>query len=630
MAIRYQNSGFSIDGNEYQISIFDTSYSGAIVSDFITDNSFFKLRYSAGDENYSPIMGSELTLNIVLAKYGSRDDTTLFNFLKSMVAQNSQLYYIIIKEKISGTWVNYWRGNVVQNQSAWKNDSLEGGKVFSITANDFAYLKDKPYTEAVDYSGSLRHYINKCLLKLGLYDDYTSGITLPLQHNINWFPSVVTVGNRGTTDTLTSTATSNTNFKELSQDRTKNTINYIDIIKTICQIFGTRIIQSNGKYWIIQLSNYNHTSVKFYARDLQNNNDTSFSINPKILVDNSDSNALKILEGGQYTAERPYYRIKATKPRLNSHLATNPKDNFDQNPFLCGASNILISGGHNNCINVGLNIFTANPVRRSIVSIVLDQELKIKTSGGTWYYLANLGTTGKHIWQTTSTTFTTTIPYPNNYVSRDKPIIVDLKTPELPTFEFIEVQYSLGAYITSYIVNNLGLLVINTSYNSNKGNISIDFLENGTYGEETTYSATLSPTPFDTIEKEIDKVLLYDSSDGSPKGKISVYNGATWANSLDWAIGTSTDYFKLLELMVLAALAQNSVVKESLEATIRGTYYPHQLITYDDKQWHLQDGEFNAAMNEWKCTFKEVLYNDTNAAIDTVTSPGNWNDNNLT
>jgi hypothetical protein len=115
-AIRYQTNGFTIDNIEYRISIFDKSYSGAIISDFILDSNFFELRYDSGaDENYSPIIGSELTLNIELFKSPARTDTTLFTFLKNMIAQNEQTYYIIIEENIDEVWTNYWRGNVVQS-----------------------------------------------------------------------------------------------------------------------------------------------------------------------------------------------------------------------------------------------------------------------------------------------------------------------------------------------------------------------------------------------------------------------------------------------------------------------------------------------------------------------------------
>ena len=90
-AIRYQTNGYSIDGIQYRISIYDKTYSGAIVSDFILDANFFELRYDSGaDENYSPIIGSELTLNIELFSNAVRNDSTLFTFLKNMIVQNSR------------------------------------------------------------------------------------------------------------------------------------------------------------------------------------------------------------------------------------------------------------------------------------------------------------------------------------------------------------------------------------------------------------------------------------------------------------------------------------------------------------------------------------------------------------
>ena len=194
-AIRYQTSGFSIDGIEYRISIYDKSYSGAIVSDFILDSNFFELRYDSGaDENYSPIIGSELTLNIELFKSPARNDTTLFTFLKNMIAQNSQTYYIIIEEKVSGSYVNYWRGNVVQDQSTWNNDALEGGKSFKVTANDFSFLKELPFdllTPGTVGEYPLRSMMNAALTKLGIYDDFSGDILYYFLHNINWYETTI-------------------------------------------------------------------------------------------------------------------------------------------------------------------------------------------------------------------------------------------------------------------------------------------------------------------------------------------------------------------------------------------------------------------------------------------------------
>ena len=644
-AIRYQTNGFSIDGIEYRISIFDKSYSGAIVSDFILDSNFFELRYDSGaDENYSPIIGSELTLNIELFKNPSRNDTTLFTFLKNMIAQNEQTYYIIIEENIAEVWTNYWRGNVVQDQSTWNNDSLEGGKLFKVTANDFAFLNEIPYEVAYSTSGSLRTYMNECFLKLGIYNDFSGDILYYLLHNINWFASAILVANRPTTDMLNASFTSNTNFKDLNEEKTQNNIKYIDILKTICTIFGCRLIQSNGKFWMIQMSNYADILEKFYQQGIDNNNTTQLSVYPRININNS-TGPLKILEGGSYDGIRPFSSVSIKKPRLNSQLGKNKKDPYDNLRMTMAVTQVYFTGGGNNTLNLSLNlnhrgiisggpnvygswmqVGTAYNLFTSFSKLQVKFTIKIKTVAGIWWYLRNIGTSDNLEWTTTVSSALVTIPFPNSYI--DKNLELDIKTPALPSFSFVEIYqehyiygegyYEISSFPTVYAFNTSDLYYNGTAY--------FDFLENGTYGEETTYQAIISPAPFDPTEKEIDTPLLNDGEDTNLKGLIRIYNGSSYSNSISWGVGTSTSYFKILELVVVNALAQNRAVKEVITATIKGNYYPHQLITYDNKQWHLKQATYNAGSNQWNGEWWELQYDDNTITVDANISNGDWKD----
>ena len=644
-AIRYQTSGFSIDGIEYRISIYDKTYSGAIVSDFILDSNFFELRYDSGaDENYSPIIGSELTLNIELFKSAARNDSVLFIFLKNMIAQNSQTYYIIIEEKISGNWYNYWRGNVVQDQSTWNNDALEGGKTFKVTANDFAFLNEIPYAVAYSTSGSLRSYMNECLLKLGVYDDFSGDILYYLLHNINWFASAILVANRPVTDMLNASFTSNTNFKDLNEEKTQNNINYIDILKTICTIFGSRLIQSNGKFWMVQMSNYSDALEKFYQQGIDGNNATQLSVIPRSTVDNS-SGPLKILEGGSYEGIRPFSSVSIKKPRLNSQLGKNKKDPYTNSKMNMTITQVYFTGGGNNTLNLSLNlnhrgiisggpnvygswmqVVTAYHLFSSFSKLQVKFTIKIKTVAGVWWYIKNIGTSDNLEWTTTASTALVTIPFPNTYI--DKDLELDIKTPPLPSFSFVEVfeehylygegYYEISSFPTVYAFNTSDLYYNGTAY--------FDFLENGTYGEETTYQALISPAPFDPTEKQIDTPLLNDGEDTNLKGLIRIYNGSSYSNSIAWGISSSTSYFKILELVVVNALAQNRTVKEKLTATIKGNYYPHQLLTYDSKQWHLKQCTYNAGSNQWNGEWWELQYDDNSITVNLNVSNGEWQD----
>lgn len=648
-AIRYQTSGFSIDGIEYRISIFDKSYSGSIVSDFVLDSNFFELRYDSGaDENYSPIIGSELTLNIELFKNAARDDRTLFDFLKNMIAQNSQTYYIIIEEKISGSWVNYWRGNVVQDQSTWNNDAIEGGKSFKVTANDFSFLNELPFellsiaSPKVVAEYPLRSLMNAAFQKLGIYDDFSGDILYYFLHNINWYETTIPLLDRPTTDTLYTILTSDANFTELNEDQTQNTINYIEVLKTICIIFGCRLIQSNGKFWAIQMSNYANSTVKFYQRGIDMNNDTTPTVSPRIAVSNS-AGPLKILEGGSYTGIRPYYTVFVEKPRYNNLIGPENKrdvDNSTQMETTVQAIDVL--GGQSNRLQIvfdtqsftyfngavgfvdGTYIASSvfgkvriPPTSFSTTDVYVRVRIKVKGTG-TYYYLAKTG--GNYVWTTTASEVQLNYPLVTNF---DGNLAGSLITAVLPPFTFDEVYFYVYPFFSGFLPNR-------TSFGSGpayfKGTISCLFLEKGMEGDNTVYRATISPKPFDPIEKQLEKVYLYDNQRGGAKGLMTVNYGTNPATR-DWISGLAIgSTFYLLELAVLNALAQNRAVKEIITATIKGNYYPHQLLTYDSKQWHLKQATYNAGSNQWNGEWWELQYDETNITTVANEADGDWQD----
>lgn len=644
-AIRYQTNFINIDGIEFQISIFDKSYSGAIVSDFETDVNGFELKYDSGtDDNYSPIIGSELTLNIVCAVNAQRNDTTLFAFLKNMIAQNEQKYYIIIKEKISGSFVEYWRGNIVQNQSAWANDSLESGCVFQIIANDFAYLNEKPFDliSTLPSEYSLRALVNHTLTELGIYDDFATDILYYFLHNINWFEQTVPVLDRATTDILYTILTLDSNFSELNEDRTENEIKFIEVLKTIMIIFGCRLVQSGGKFYAIQLQNYTNTTSKFYQRGIDLNNPSSITVSPRVAVNNT-SGPLNILQGGQYNAIRPLYSVFIKKPSLNTLIVdNNQKTLYNTNYMTAVNTAVNMTGGGQNCLKLNINLDCVGTpttgfairiwVNDSVVGIrtinslsaVTHAEfiirLRIKTTGGTWYYLYSNPVLGILQWQTTASSVIIVDPLITTFTGE---FIATIKTPELPNFTFIECECEVYPQVDG--ITPVGPTTPPTlTYFT--GEFSLKYLENGSdEDEETTYRASISPKPFDPKENEIEQVYLYDSEIKNPKGTMIV-NLSPFPVTSNWAISTGLTYFNILELVVINAMAMNRSVKEILSCTIKGQYYAHQLLTYDSKQWHLKQATFNAQNNQWSGEWYELTYSETGITVAENTSNGSWTD----
>jgi hypothetical protein len=638
-AIRYQTTIKNYDNIEYRISIYDKSYSGSILTDFLVDNNGFELKYDSGeDTNFTPIIGGELTLNLVLVKDAQRDDTTLFTFLKNMVQQNAQTYYIIIEEKVSGNWIEYWRGNVVQNQSAWNNDALESGCSFQIIANDFAYLNEQivAYSSTANALFALRILVNYAINTMNVWDDLSQTATI-LSHNINWYEIAMT--GRPNVDVLGMTLSKGSNFNELSEDRTQNTIKVIEILKTVATLFGCRMIYSKGQIWMIQIQNYTDSSVKFYNTDFLGTTVSTTNIAPRVNVSNT-SGPLKILAGGQYNTIRPTYSVFIKKPSLNSLLFEYPKTvlNTDKLETTVGNS-FLFGGGGNNKLKITVNIkndyFDQTGVRyintsvgylQTITAKVLKLRVRIK-KGTTYYYLNRVGV-NTYTWVTTNTTCS--IPFSLPVASNSgEEMNLFMFTPIMPSGDFSEVLIEANPNYTGYPI----MSGITSGDGMFTGSFDCKYCENGSdENEQTTYRSSITPKPFDPKEIEIPEILLYDSAVNTPKGSMQLnISGNPFTN--EWVVGNAGSSpsvtYNIYELIVINAMAMNRSAKQIISATIRGQYYPHQLLTYDSKQWHLKQATYNASKNEWNGEWFELTYDSTSVSIATITNSGSSNDNAL-
>ena len=645
-AIRYQSTIKNYDNIEYRISIYDKSYSGSILTDFLVDENGFELKYDSGeDTNFAPIIGGELTLNLVLAKNAQRDDTTLFTFLKNMVQQNSQTYYIIIEEKVSGSWVEYWRGNVVQNQSAWNNDALESGCMFQIIANDFAYLNEQivGYSSTANSLFALRLLVNYAINTMGVWDDLP-GLTTILSHNINWYEIGMT--GRPNVDVLGMTLSKGSNFNELSEDRTQNTIKVIEILKTIATLFGCRMIYSKGQIWMVQIQNYTDSSVKFYNTDFLGTTLSTTNIAPRVAVSNS-SGPLKILAGGQYNTIRPTYSVFIKKPAFNTILFQGQKDivNADILSYTVGNS-FLFSGGGTNKLKITANLrldyvnFTVGRVVNSssgYLASITTKNLRLRVRikiGSTFYYLIrNSATT--YSWTTTNTTVTILLSLPVLVGQNDEVVNFLIVTPIMPSGIISEVLVEANPYYIGFLATSgsstLGSLTAGNAFFV--GKIESKYLENGSdENDQVTYRASITPKPFDPKEIEIPQILLYDNAVNTPKGGMQLnVSGNPLTNN--WVVGNAGSSpsvtYNIYELIVINAMAMNRSSKQIISATIRGQYYPHQLLTYDNKQWHIKQATYNANKNEWNGEWFELTYDSTSVAISKITNTGNSNDNAL-
>ena len=692
--IRYQSTFKNIDNIEYRISIIDKSYSGSVISDFEVSSDLFLLDYDSGEENYNPLVASQLTINFILFNNPLRNDTTLFSFLKGMVQQNAQLYYIKIEQNIGSGFTDYWIGNIVQNQSSYANASLNSGIEFQVIANDFGFLENKPFEQLSEFTPDSINLTTDQITKTahGLVDgqvvkfitvgtitniktstnyfvykinnnvfqiasSYENAVsdtpivinlsgattTLPIMaytdfgeytlngamlwpliyqgfgsdrfdfwNNINWFES--SVSGIPSVNILREISTLLYNFYEFKD--AQNSINFIDVCKTIASLFGARLIQSNGRYYLIQLQNYTASTSTF------RNASTSETINTRRTINNTYGvNALKILAGSIYSWVRPYASIVSKQPNDMIMYADNGSFEFSlTSPLTSNLSNATISnvyGGLNNSFKIDLNTklnspsayYSSPPGSTSLTDYSLKQHIFLiqYVVGSTTYYLARAS--GVLVWQTSFATvivdFDLTANDGGEYGS-------SFVTPELPGSGLLgTLTVQARVYIASSSRGNPDSVF---SQNS----LLIQYIPQGFLGKEIIYKANLSPQPFDAITKELPELLLWDTS--VKKGKGTMFVSASGNATNRWQVGSASSFlYPIYELYVRNALALNYRAKQILEATIKGNYYPHELLTYDSIQWCLKRATFTAGSNQWQGEWFELTYSDSDIATATNT-----------
>lgn len=692
--IRYQSTFKNIDNIEYRISIVDTSYSGSVISNFEVSADLFTLDYDSGEDNYNPLVSSQLTINFQLFNNPQRNDTTLFSFLKSMVQQNTQLYYIKIEEDLGSGFFDYWIGNIVQNQSSYANAPIESGIEFQVIANDFGFLENKPFeqlseftptainltTDIITYAahgfvdgqvvkflnvgtlGNVKVATNYFVYIVGAnefqicssYENATadtpivinltgSTTTLPTMaytdfgnytlngclqlvnnfqgfgtdkfdfwNNINWFENSLTgIPNL---NVLREIDTLLYNFYDFS-DATNN-INFIDIFKNIASLFGARLIQSNGKYYLIQLQNYTASTSTF------RNASTSATINTRKAVNNTVGvSALKLLAGSIYSWVRPYSKIVDKQP--NNKIITTYSGTISNLNFFARKTLNNIYGGFGNRVRVDTKsiLETENAFYSPNFVTVTDFSNKnhyfecTYITGGITYYLGK--TSGVLTWGTTFNFF-----YINFDISADDrgEWNSSFVTPELPNAGVVGVfNYKSVANLESASLGVPDRTLSNM-------NATITFLPRGFEGEEIFYNASLSPQPFDAISKELPELLLWDTYVTTGKGTMTI--SATGLATNSWQIGSaSTNQYPIHELIVRNALALNYRAKQLIEGTIRGNYYPHELLTYDSIQWAIKRATYTAGSNQWNGEWFELTYNDSDIATAQNTANNGDNQN---
>jgi len=305
--VAYRGSFVSFKNVTYRVDIYDLSGSPSLA----TLEHIESCRISYGTENKdltTGILGAELSLGILVK------DSTLLTFCKNIIAQDSQRYLIAIYKKQPDNSYNiYWAGNIIQDQCAFTNNSTTEGVMFMIRAMDFGLLQSKFFSNASAGKSLSKLVIDT--IRLGEYAELYSAGQSFLTNNMRWRDTKIT--HSTSTNYLNTLYVNQAAWYEFDQKEQTNKIPAVKALLDTTTVLGSRLIQSNGLFWFVQLENYVGSTVTFYNLSPQNASPSTSTVTPFATVDNSSTD-LVILGGASYEYYRPY-----SQAFIQKNIATN-------------------------------------------------------------------------------------------------------------------------------------------------------------------------------------------------------------------------------------------------------------------------------------------------------------------
>jgi hypothetical protein len=607
--VAYRGSFVSFKNVTYRVDIYDLSGSPSLA----TLEHIESCRISYGTENKdltTGILGAELSLGILIK------DSTLLTFCKNIIAQDSQRYLIAIYKKQPDNSFNiYWAGNIIQDQCAFTNNSTTEGVMFMIRAMDFGLLQSKFFSNASAGKSLSKLVIDT--IRLGEYAELYSAGQSFLTNNMRWRDTKIT--HSTSTNYLNTLYVNQVAWYEFDQKEQTNKIPAVKALLDTTTVLGSRLVQSNGLFWFVQLENYVGSTVTFYNLSPQNASPSTSTVTPFATVDNSSTD-LVILGGASYEYYRPYSQAFIQKNIATNVLSTGTQLSsskqtayFGNGPLTTGVLliNNFISTGNGNklCISGTIKLQSGQVNNPSSILIKLFGLSLYNSTTGQRTNFNGLNNT--KLWNsTTGSSYNVQIFLPTNF---NNTISFNIYTSELPSavsqddrIDFSGISVDITGFKTTSPFNTITV----SSALMDSQTSTLYFLERGVFTNEIYYISSVNPPYFDAKKLEISNDLkTVDSEFGSGFGTLYANSIAAGNQTSNW-VKTSSNLNSraLYDMVTTNALILHGKILQKLKGTIKGTYEANQLLSYDGLKWVLVSAEQDLALDEWNGEWLELTF----------------------
>lgn len=590
MGVLLQNQHISLYNSiNYTIEIHDIQHTGSAI-DFDLRGKGFQLSYEGNGKRFEPIIGSKLSLDIVVV------NETIDNALNEIINWAEGRFFVVVKRGVS----IYWVGRLLYDEFSRQNAPYP--YTFRVTATDgLAVLRNIEYaTEKAYIRDSALNYIFDCLERTDLGQFFENEEFLIT--SIGWQEANQVID----TDALPITTINRHAFYSTNSKDVTEYISCYEILRSICTALGARLIFSKGAFRLIQVNELAETTVKEvrYKKDRTLKGVTPFkSLNVNI----NDINIK--LGGGIFRYLAGFRKVILTyQHRASENLGMGL---YWSNDFQLEYNLGEIDAAKEDTFLIKMNLnysadYAAIDLKRKY------HRWKLKIKYGDYYLKRNISFNDKLVKTVHSAEWVNEEAYYEvvsniQFEDTEGGLQIGVTTPPFDTdqkatltaqFEEVGTYNQQGQKLTDAQVT-LDWFVTD---------VVIELLEDGETSkreDERTYEIENTQYPNNTLDKEL-TTIIGDGVNRGSLGRLQVFNGTQFVDSFSWTVRGEGDGLLLQELLIREVLRGRKKTVTLWETGIRSTLNAHEVLLYDGKRWVLTQGTFYSNIDEWKGKWFEI------------------------
>jgi hypothetical protein len=589
MGKKFTSTTYSRDGVAQTIDIYDTSFSGSVTNfDIVADS--LQMSWEADKQRpTASILTGTCTFQMVI------DNSTLLAFINGLAAAAENKFRIVVS--LAGS--PYFVGVILSDQV----EQVDRAYPFEFTiaaADGIARLKDvEYYDESTDppqpYTSreTIIEHLVKIIDKIGVSDLLgTDALTTSVQ----WFEA----NHSGTTiDPL-----DNTRFNHktlIKYDSKTGEPEYTDtyrVLQTIAENWKARFCMAAGKYWFVQIDQYEDDSFSLFNYDASGTATTSSTgVSLATTLTNKLFGGAFQFFPGLRRAEMEYIH------RLSSNLISE--------------ADIQVGTTVEDVDNSGNVQIFFQTIAQSVVT-VLGEPAYIKYGiqfnlNGQYYVRTGTVTTNGYVeysepeWSASVgyfEVFSQVIPPVAGTYSTEITILV----PDIPASADLDIISQFTEYVA--LDGNIGGFTPPASTTFFDSYLEIADLSDRSNSK--VYTADNANAGYS--DKAKISSLIGDGPTGNAFGHLEVYDGVNWVVSSQWGEGTTAGTKEFHQLLVNQIVAGQTTPRKRFTGVWRGIVGPHEALTYNSQNNLPTELTINCGKDETQGRWFEVILSEADVA----------------